>query len=54
MNFQVIYTFTYQKTLRHTTLLLVFRIIESLQGILKKTISLIPFHVAKYSNIRSS
>ena len=35
INFQNIYTFTYQKTLLHTLLLLVFKIIESLQFILK-------------------
>ena len=31
-----VYTFTYQKTLLHTLLLLVFKIVESLQCILKK------------------
>ena len=31
------YTFTYQKTLLHTLLLLVFKIVESLQCILKLT-----------------
>ena len=35
INFQNIYTFTYQKTLLHTLLLLVFKIVESLQCILK-------------------
>ena len=35
MNVWNIYTFTYQKTLLHTLLLLVFKIIESLQCILK-------------------
>ena len=34
LNFQNIYTFTYQKTLLHTFLLLVFKIVESLQCIL--------------------
>ena len=33
MNFQNMYTFTYQKTLLHTLLLLVFKIVESLQCI---------------------
>ena len=32
INFQNIYTFTYQKTLLHTFLLLVFKIVESLQS----------------------
>ena len=35
INFKNIYTFTYQKTLLHTLLLLDFKIIESLQCILK-------------------
>ena len=35
MHFQNIHTFTYQKTLLHTLLLLVFKIVESLQCILK-------------------
>ena len=35
INFQNIYTFTYSKTLIHTLLLLVFKIVESLQCILE-------------------
>ena len=35
IHFQNIHTFTYQKTLLHTLLLLVFKIVESLQRILK-------------------
>ena len=35
INFQIIYTFTYQKTFLHTLLLLIFKILESLQCILK-------------------
>ena len=35
IHFQNIYTFTYQKTLFHTLLSLVFKIVESLQCILK-------------------
>ena len=35
IHFQNIHTFTYQKTLLHTLLLLVFKIVESLQCILK-------------------
>ena len=35
-HFQNIHTFTYQTTLLHTLLLLVFKIVESLQCILKK------------------
>ena len=36
INFQNIYTFTYQKSLLHTLLLLLFKIVESLQCILSK------------------
>ena len=36
MHFQNIYTFTYQKALLHTLLVLVFKIVESLQCILKE------------------
>ena len=40
MHFQNIHTFIYQKALLHTLLLLVFKIIESLQCILKLTIKI--------------
>ena len=36
INLQNIYTFTYQKTLLHTLLLLVFKMVESLQSILNQ------------------
>ena len=36
INFQNIYTFTYQRALLYTRLLLVFKIVESLQRILKQ------------------
>ena len=36
MHFENIHTFTYQKTLLHTLLLLVFKIVENLQYILNE------------------
>ena len=36
MNFQNIFTFTYQKTFTYTFLLLVFKIVESLHCIFKR------------------
>ena len=41
INFQNIYTFTYQKMLLHTLLLLVFKIVESLKSTLKNRFSLL-------------
>ena len=38
MHFQNIYTFTYQKTLLHTLLLLISKMVESLQCIPKQNI----------------
>ena len=43
-NFQNRHTFTYQKTLLHTLLLLFFKIIESLQCILKDTLKAYFWH----------
>ena len=37
MHFQNIHTFTYQKALLYTLLLLVFKVVESLQCIFKQT-----------------
>ena len=41
IHFQNIHSFTYQKTLLHTLLLVVFRIVETLQFILNNTVKLL-------------
>ena len=47
IRFQNIHTFTYQKTLLHTLLLIIFKIVESLQCILNLTCVLI-YLLTKY------